>query len=199
MNEGRPTDSKYGDRTGYMGYSYRTILYPRKCFNGSKSWQLDLYEDRRTTVNPIFSYITSPFDDTKDKIGWKGKLVGASSYNLIKGDNNEDEYNIIVKVERPNIISGSLFLMYNEKKGINEGADYFENNVTIVSSLVQGSNSKLEKALGEPGEKIVDYGTAIELCSISYGGNITTGNVTKTYPTYAEISIFLQGIQSSAC
>jgi hypothetical protein len=116
--------------SGMMGYSFLGSGLPKMCYNTAKNWQLNWFEDKHETVNPL-----------NDNF-WEGDLIGYSDY---QNPNVSSESKVILKIEGH---EQDYFVGFNRKSGINiqnqeAGAD---NKVTVHSTSTSGE-SELEAKL----------------------------------------------------
>ena len=101
------SQSRYGDTSGYMGYSVSTIGGPAMCFNGHKHWYLQWYNNRRVELN--------------GNRAWTGKLAPFTDYE----ETVEGEHVILMKI-------GNYFLQYNKAEKFNVGTDIFHDEITVT-------------------------------------------------------------------
>lgn len=121
------------------------------------------------------------------KEAFTAKLVSVDGYK----NATEGEHIMIIKV----ILSGVLvptpiFVMFNEKTGINSDTDLFPNQLTIVRALTSKptrSNLICGVSVGESTRiRIGVRFLVVEFCSYN----------TTDSPTYANINMFLEGSSS---
>lgn len=100
-------DSKYADKSGYMGFAINHVGRPLKAFNGQKHWFSGWFQDRAVQVDPNrvtllkmvgFVDYSSPNFNTNDVVLIKVENV-VLQYNIARG------YNI--DTEKPNRVTVS--------------------------------------------------------------------------------------------
>lgn len=106
---------EYGDGTCMMGSHIYEDDRPQMCFNGAKSWWFGWYSDRHVSINPAAS-------------SWQGKLVGVDDY--VSKKITADDQHVIARIEMQS--SPDLYLMYNQKKGVNSEVQEMPDTVTVV-------------------------------------------------------------------
>jgi len=154
----------YGDRTGYMGYSYAAAGWPSMCFNAVKNWQTGWFMDRAIDL-----------DVTQG--GWTGKIATFVDYHLVK----DDEY-VIVKV-------GDLFLQYNRAKGMNAQTFDKANQVVIVESstetseVIGGLDGEIFASTYFQRQNFTGTGETlfIAICSHQFGDNRTQADYFRVF------------------
>lgn len=127
------SDKEYGDESCLMGLSYAENESPHKCFNGAKSYALGWYKDKSTSVSLSMDHPT-----------WSGYMVGVNDYE----NATKDEY-VVVEVDLGS--SNNLYLLFNNKEGINRDVNMFENQVTVTQTKLrsrQNTNSLMETRPG---------------------------------------------------
>lgn len=140
----------YADLTGYMGGGAASETFPRKCFNGHKSWQLGWYQTRHLTVDPEKSF---------------GAIKVGSFVDFPKA--REDEP-VLVN------IADQFFLMFNRAKDFNEDTQALQDLLTVTEDTPSWSSSRAGLATGDrftlsnfrPGRSLV-----VEVCSTQDGGS----------------------------
>ena len=108
--------ASYADHSCLMGNPSYGDDGPQICWNGAKSWESDWYEEDNITV------------DAKNGDTFDGLLVGVADWSsqvYIPGEHK-------VVVEIPNSSGQNLYLMYNRKKGPNEGVTFAADEVTLT-------------------------------------------------------------------
>ena len=108
--------ASYADHSCLMGNPSYGDDGPQICWNGAKSWESDWYEEDNITV------------DAKNGATFDGLLVGVADWSsqvYIPG-----EHKVVVEV--PNSSGQNLYLMYNRKKGPNEGVTFAADEVTLT-------------------------------------------------------------------
>jgi hypothetical protein len=112
-HSGRGGDD-YADKSGMMGYSFKSNDGPLQCFNPAKSYELGWYENSVIQWDPLTQGT------------WFGVIEGVADY-----DNNSNTQTVVVKIPRE-VKSKDLYIGYNRKKGINSGVVEEGDNVIIV-------------------------------------------------------------------
>ena len=92
--------STYEDTSGMMGHIYKDDQ-PLMCYNTAKNWQLGWYQDKHTTVSPLYDGF------------WSGQLIGYVDYMNTFAPSSAS---VVVKVEGYNL---DYFIGFNVKNGIN--------------------------------------------------------------------------------
>ena len=127
----------YGDKSGMMGYSFRSGDTPLQCFNPSKSYKLGWYQNSVVHWDPLTQGT------------WFGNIEGVADY-----DKNSKTQTIIIRIIRETNVK-DLFVGYNRRKGINVGVvDHGDEVVIIedednydVSNFVAGLHPDSETAM----------------------------------------------------
>jgi len=109
----------YGDSSGYMSFGHKSAIYPKKCFNGFKNWQLGWYRDREMIIKSL-----------SDQENFLINLATFVDYD--KTSVNEP---VLVN------IFDKFFLQYNMAKGMNIDTEERENQVTITTPIEGASES----------------------------------------------------------
>merc|ERR1712071_377615 len=126
---------EYEDRSGLMGNSYSSEFEsPHMCYNGGKSWLLGWYEDKSISVKL----------DESNNYSWSGNLVGVTDY-----ERAEDQMYVVVEFilgeKDADDISRNIYLVYNNKEGINSEVKEFGDQVTITKAAVRHTNHGLRE------------------------------------------------------
>eukprot|EP00547_Thalassionema_nitzschioides_P002913 CAMPEP_0194199332 /NCGR_PEP_ID=MMETSP0156-20130528/391_1 /TAXON_ID=33649 /ORGANISM="Thalassionema nitzschioides, Strain L26-B" /LENGTH=708 /DNA_ID=CAMNT_0038924217 /DNA_START=123 /DNA_END=2246 /DNA_ORIENTATION=- len=108
-------DGTYGDKTCYMGWSYKAPGWPALCFNAQKNWQTGWFADRSVEI------------DVTQGV-WSGKLATFVDY-----DKTAEEEHVVIKVGE------TLFLQYNRAKGMNAQTYDHPDELVIVENGAEGS------------------------------------------------------------
>ena len=90
----------------------------KMCFNAVKSWWLGWYSEPGKEGHEYLYSMDKPGEF------WRGKLVGIDDYLNDKFD--EKEHKVILR------IGPVLFMMFNRKKGVNDGVQSYGDKVVIV-------------------------------------------------------------------
>lgn len=97
--------SPYGDKSGYMGVSYKNFDGPKMCFNGPKTWQLGWYSEHHLTID------TS--DTSNGSVLYHGNLYGFVDHDNVSNDD--------VMIIRLNTHFDDFYISFNRKSGFNSG------------------------------------------------------------------------------
>lgn len=161
----------YGDTSGRMGTTYRSIGYPIKCFNAAMTAQLGWYDEKQVSIDLVDG-------------AWRGKLYGITDFNSTAAS--------VVQLR-----VNDLFIQYNKAVGINRDTSERENMVNIVRSTL--ATASITSALGgikNVGSELIvqdfgDYNSLImEICGSS--------DPSSDAPDFFDISIHLD-MQPSRC
>lgn len=123
---------RYGDKSGYMGYSFGQDDTPLMCFDAYHSWQLGWYSKKSILL--------------KEGQAFRGYLSGIVDY--VSGNSTA----VLIRLETNT--SMSYYISYNKKTGFNSGTKDGINQVLIVTAEGNGktySNSNLVSKLGSGG------------------------------------------------
>ena len=120
----RENNDDYGDRSCYMGKSYRIERGPAICFNAHKMWVAGWYQDKAVDLDPSVRPV-------------KLKLVAFTDASKIRP--NDPVYRTLVRV-------GDMYMVFNRSEGPNEGVIEKRNRVAIVQA--DSPNSKSEMLYG---------------------------------------------------
>lgn len=162
-----------------MGYSYESDKTPRKCFNGAYSWQLRWYADR-TKV-----FVTQTLTEDQP---CTFKLISVDGYR--SQNSKKDEHFAIVKIITYGLFVqySPIYVMFNEKKGINNETNIFPDRVNFVVSkgpFALGGSSTLLAGIQEGQEyriRVTPLGNEIVAKFCLYN--------TTADPSYALMSIY---------
>ena len=125
----------YGDATGTMGYEGNLSKDGSKmCFNGAKTWYNMWFFSQQTEVNPV-------------QEEYDGSLVGIDD---TVNNNIRSNQHVVVKINGDDSngpTSYDLFIMYNRKKGINDGVPGFGDRVMITEQIGDSKQSWQRGAL----------------------------------------------------
>lgn len=105
----------YGDKTCYMGWSYKVRGWPALCFNAKKNWQTGWFADRSIEIN-----VTEGV--------WSGKVATFVDY-----DKTQEEEYVVIKV------GTTLYFQYNRAKGMNAQTYDHPDELVIVESGAEGT------------------------------------------------------------
>ena len=170
-HSGMGTDP-YGDRSGMMGYSYKSNDAPEMCFNAAKSWQLGWYGEKSITFLP-------QADQKYEYFGTIGSIVDFV-------DNDED---VLIRIHQPSATL-DYYLFYNAAKGFNKSTMAWRDKVlitskdrrseanpsTLVAAMMTGDSFVLKNFNKQDGEtltvriKSIDYTNSIVDLSIVLSG-----------------------------
>ena len=129
----------YGDKTGMMGYEGNLSKAGSKmCFNAAKTWYNNWFISHQSEINPV-------------REEFNGSLVGIDDTvnNKIRR-----KQNVVIKVNGDDSngpTSNDLFIMYNRKKGINDGVPGFADMVMIIEQNGDSTQSWQRGALKSGG------------------------------------------------
>jgi len=127
---GGSSEQEYGDKQGYMGYSYNQDDTPAMCYNAAKNYQLGWYEGKEGEIDPYTDLCTGPT---------RFMLNGVVDYQ-----NGSPGAYVTLKV------GGFWYLGFNKASGFNVGTQEAKNQVTIhkkEGSVTSASKSKIEADL----------------------------------------------------
>lgn len=144
---------------------------PIMCFNGAKSFYLGWYSDRHVTINPSNA--------------WSGRLAGVDEY--VKGNTVQGAHYVVAKV-------GKLYVMYNQKKGVNRGVVGDGDKVTVTEQPDARKQSWAVAALDAGQEyRTTDWGGSgtlvINVCGLE----------TASPADYAHVLIYLNDGSIKTC
>lgn len=105
----------YGDRTGVMARSFRTVDGPRRCFDGRSHYHLGWFRDRERWLNPL----------GRRRPVW---IDLAAFVDYTKSHVNEP---VLV------ILPGDIYVQYNRAKDHNEGTGEMRDQVTVTQSMLE--------------------------------------------------------------
>jgi len=152
----------YGDKSGYMGYSYAQDDTPLMCFNAFHSWKLGWYITKSVVVPKGGSF--------------SGNLSGFVDYG------NSGAETVLIRLERNNNDSDSdFFVNYNKKTGFNSGTLTGGDQVLVVYGDGASSKSTLVAKLNS-GDSITLDDFSVRVNSIDADAEITV-NPTVNPPT----------------
>lgn len=114
--------NSYGDQSGLMGYTYRSVGGPKMCFNAAKYWKLGWMQDKALSMEPSSS-------------GWSGHLYAFVDYDKVPSGG----------VTILNV--GPLYVLYNRRKDINSGTMERGDHVTVARAESTDNISELEGSL----------------------------------------------------
>ena len=154
----------YGDKSGYMGYSYAQDDTPLMCFNAFHSWKLGWYHMKSVVVPKGGSF--------------NGYLSGFVDYG------NSGAETVLIRLERNNNDSESdFFVNYNKKTGFNSGTLTGGDQVLVVYGDGASSKSTLVAKLNS-GDSITLDDFSVRVNSIDADAEITVNpTVNPTNPT----------------
>jgi len=193
-------ESEYGDTTGMMGYSYESSNFPLKCFNAANSWKMGWYEDKSKVLHTWD--LSDANEGKKRKVIFSGKLIGTPSHDYPMVQSRMDTFTLI-KIQPGTLLPHcNIFIMFNEKSGMNWHTSQSPNKVTVVrgrsggktdflGGLDSGDTIEIQKFIPLFSKNIV-----IEVCDI-VPQNDETG-----LPMHAEIKIYKKsrrGASESQC
>jgi len=113
-HSGVPDGSEYGDGSCMMGCCRWA---QQMCFNAAKSWYTGWYSEQgKEGYEELFLDHPGQF--------WKGKLVGIHDY--LYGTFDEIQHRVVLRVGL------NLYMMFNQKKGVNDGVMEYGNTVVLV-------------------------------------------------------------------
>ena len=115
-------DGTYKDRSGMMGYSYRSDDGPIMCFNSAKSFQSAWYPTK--IITPA----------SEDCGGFDGRVYGLSDFGILGGQGTT-----IIKINNSKSGQIDYFLNYNKQDGVNSGTREGGNQVMITSTQLEGT------------------------------------------------------------
>jgi len=104
----------YGDKSGMMGYSFKSGDTPLQCFNPSKSYKLGWYQNSVVDWDPLTQGT------------WFGTIEGVADYK-----ENSTTQTIVIRIIRETNRK-DLFVGYNRRKGINIGVVEHGDEVVII-------------------------------------------------------------------
>jgi hypothetical protein len=109
--EGNSNNQEYGDKSGYMGFSFVGDDDPKMCFNPAKNWQLGWYSDKHLEVFP--EALSNEYPTTYRLNGVVDYLNSAYFVVLNIGDfyigyNKAEDFNIGTR-------EGANMILVNEK------------------------------------------------------------------------------------
>ncbi|KAL7547050.1 hypothetical protein ACHAWF_010369 [Thalassiosira exigua] len=172
-HSGLPDEGDYDDNSCLMGCCAGA---QQMCFNAAKSWYSGWYNDEGKQGYEDLDHFDTPGQ------WWKGKLVGVDDY--LKHVFDETQHRVVVKV-------GSLFVLFNRKKGVNSGVKAYGDEVVIVQQWGEGGKSKVRAHLNEDHRVITfpkdllytDFDVVVELCEIFYAPIVTGPQITGAAAT----------------
>ena len=166
-------ETEYGDLTGHMGYKIFGEVHNLKCFNAAKSYELGWY----TSPNRVVTIQPSTMSDQV----FQYNLIGVADYG-----NSYDNHTLILEIEGPSTSEHSVFLTYNNPKGINAQTGEAEYKVPVVSGL-RDEFSYLNLTLGQnEAHTFPNYYNGRGLV-IQVGSNGTVGDV-----DYIDVTVKLE-------
>ncbi len=161
-HSGLPGDSVYADKSGMMGFSYRSDDGPIQCFNAAKSYQLGWYKEQTLSVNPI-DFIGNAQNFT---------LNGIADY---RKDGFNGDALVSLRLEHDGSQGGiDYYIGYNHKKGCNSGTAQVPNLVTLFEKENPYANGT-SNSIGPDG-----YGLSRRLAALKEGESMTLENYAGT-------------------
>ena len=94
------------------------------CFNAAKSWHSGWYSEQGKEGHEQY-FLSKPGQF------WKGNMVGIDDY--LNGIFDESQHRVVLR------IGWHLYVMFNRKKGINDGVKEYGDTVVLVEQVGGGS------------------------------------------------------------
>ena len=189
----------YGDTTCIMGKQYHCLIIAcpfnflrklhstyqncigfavgydgdlQKCFNGAKLFELEWFEDKTVSINPV------RYEE------FQGKLIGVSDY----GDSTSD-HTLVLEIKSSEPSSNPYYLTYNRAKTINSGTSEAINEVTIVQGRSEHESTLIKKMRENSTEIFSDFHEGRDL--IIRTGSATTDDIVGSID-YIPISVEIE-------
>ena len=168
--------------TRFLAFSYKgNPLYSdaigKMCFNGSKSWQIGWYNDRKVMLNPKALSANNPSWSTVVT------LVGVADYQ------NVANIPVVLKLETDTV--NDYFIAFNRASGINADNEEADDEVTIVLTGNNGESQAQSylKATLLVGEQyaIAKFGGGARTCVIKL---VSIDKLTSVWKANIEVTTF---------
>ena len=171
----------YGDSTCMMGGSGDYSSGNNKCFNPAKTWYNSWFQDHHGLVFPL-------------QQGYDGNLVGVDDITNNRISHNQHAVVKIDSSDASGTNSNDLFLMFNQKEGINKDVPSNEDDRIIITEQARDGTQSLQVASLGNGESYVQgnwhkgKALVIKNCAVRRKGVALSSRVLVYYKGTGELS-----------
>jgi hypothetical protein len=151
---------RYGDQTGYMGLSERSLHGPQRCFNAYNHWRLGWFQDKVVKMEHIH---TPQLIELESFVDYRSKEING------RNDEAASSGSAAVLIN----LYDTYFIQYNRAKDHNIGTGEFKDGVTVVRDM-HGSTDLVAGLYLSPSQHRLEIDTlpehqlVIEVCDIIF-------------------------------
>ena len=182
--------NQYNDHSCLMGDPSYGDDGARICFNGAKSWDFGWYMDDSLTVNVLSN---QNFD---------GLLLGVDDY--VNGRHVSGLHHVVIKVIDPSKAE-DYYIMFNRKKGVNDGVTFAADMVTVTTSQkseISWNQGNLDASENSNEFTIENFGNSerrlvVKVCYIRYANNEQLPDTARVL-VYMDNDLSCETVETSA-